>query len=142
MGIAEKDFREAFERLKQGKPVNLPMTTCVSQNNVAKEAGRDPSALKKSRYPSLIAEIQHWIKENAQNRPQSPRQTILAQRSRNRTLREKIDAIKSERDHALSLLVEADARILDLTIENARLRMLQQASNITPLSIKKIKKDV
>ena len=124
VGRAEKAFRDAFERLKCGVPERLSKSTTVSQNNVAKEAGCDPSALRKSRYPSLISEIQRWIEDHAPDVPPSPRQKFLAQRSRNRSLRETIDAQKAQRDHALSLLVEADAKILDLTVENDRLRAL------------------
>ena len=58
---AEQLFRKAFERLKNNKPKVLPRDTPVSQNNVAKEAGRDPSALKKDRYPILVLEIQAYI---------------------------------------------------------------------------------
>jgi Tfp pilus assembly protein FimV len=54
-------FREAFERLKSGKPINVPVGTKVSQNNVAKEAGRHPTALKKDRYGLLITEIQAYV---------------------------------------------------------------------------------
>lgn len=137
---AESAFREAFDRLKRGKPDRLAKGTGVSQNNVAKEAGCDPSALRKTRFPSLIAEIQHWIKEHAPAAAQSPRQTMLAQRGRNRSLREKIEALKAERDHALSLLVEADSKILDLTLENIRLQSQLPPSNIAPM--RKPKKDV
>ena len=141
-GSAESAFRAAFERLKWGKPDRLPKGTSVSQNNVAKEAGCDPSALKKARYPSLISEIQRWVTEHASDVPQSPRQTMLAQRSRNRSLREKIGALKAERDHALSLLVEADAKILDLTMENIRLQSHIPPLNITPMRDRKPHKDV
>jgi len=55
---AEANFRRAFERLKAGAPKVLPLGTPVSQNNVAKEAGCDSSALRKSRFPCLVAEIQ------------------------------------------------------------------------------------
>lgn len=133
VGRAEKAFREAFDRLKHSKPDRLPKGTLVSQNNVAKEAGCDSSALRKSRYPSLIAEIQRWIEDHIPDAPTSPRQTLLAQRARNRSLREKLDALKVQRDHAYSLLVEADARILDLTVENARLHALLPATNVTPM---------
>lgn len=132
-GRAESAFREAFDRLKRGKPDRLPKDTAVSQNNVAKEAGCDPSALRKARFPSLIAEIQRWIAEHALDAPKSPRQTLLVQRSRNRSLREKIEALKVERDHALSLLVEADSKILDLTLENIRLQSQLPPSNVTPM---------
>jgi len=141
-GRAESAFREAFDRLKRGKPDRLPKGTTVSQNNVAKEAGCDPSALRKARYPSLIAEIQRWIEEHAPDTPSSPRQTMLAQRSRNRSLRERIEALKSERDHALSLLVEADAKILDLTMENIRLQAHLPPSNVTPMQNRKPQKNV
>ena len=132
-GRAEERFRDALERLKQGKPVLLAKGTCVSQNNVAKEAGCDPSALRKSRYPSLIAEIQQWLQEHSATKPESVRQKTLAHRRRNRSLREKIKELKVQRDHAISLLVEADARILDLAMENARLIALQPKSNVTPI---------
>ena len=97
------------------------------------EAGCDTSALRKSRYPSLIAEIQRWVDEHGVDKPSSPRQALLAQRSSNRSLREKIEALKAQRDHALSLLGEAEARILDLTMENARLQAWQPRSNVTPI---------
>lgn len=141
-GRAESAFREAFDRLKRDKPDRLPKGTPVSQNNVAKEAGCDPSALRKARYPSLIAEIQRWIAEHAPDSSPSPRQAILAQRSRNRSLREKIEALKAERDHALSLLVEADAKILDLTMENICLQSHLPPSNVTPMRGRKSIKDV
>ena len=51
---AELKFREAFERLKVGKPDILPKGTPLSQNNVAKEAGVDPSALRRARCSGLI----------------------------------------------------------------------------------------
>lgn len=132
-GRAEQAFRDAFDRLRLGRPERLAKGTPVSQNNVAKEAGCDTSALRKSRYPSLIAEIQRWVEEHGGNAAPSPRQALLAQRSRNRSLREKLEALKAQRDHALSLLSEADARILDLTVENARLLALQPRSNVMPM---------
>jgi hypothetical protein len=51
VGTAEQDFRDAFDRLKRGKPIHLEKGAKVTQNNVAKEADRDPTALKKSRHP-------------------------------------------------------------------------------------------
>ena len=120
---AETSFREAFERLKRGKSEVLIQGTPVSQNNVAKEAGVDPSALRKARFPSLVAEIQAWVAENNQRAPISPRQQKLADRARNRSLRSRLEIFKAERDHALSLLVVADAKILELTQKNAELEI-------------------
>lgn len=146
MGRAVAAFRDAFDRLKRDKPNLLPKGTPVSQNNVAKEAGCDPSALKKARFPSLVEEIQRWVEEHAPKAPKSKRQTILAQRDRNRTHRDKIKTIEVERDHALSLLVEADLKILDLTFEKirleARLEELQPTSNVTPMQGRKLPVDV
>lgn len=88
IGRAEQGFRQAFERLKLGRTMVLQPGARVSQNNVAKEAGRDPSALKKDRYPALVREIQQWIQDDVARSDPSPRQVRLADRSRNRQLRE------------------------------------------------------
>lgn len=109
---AEQAFREAFERLKRGKPMRLAKGVPVSQNNVAKEAGRDPSALRKVRYPTLIDDIQRWIEDFALTAPPSPRQAILKKRQRNLELKKRNDEMAVQRDLALSLLVESDARVL------------------------------
>ena len=137
IGKAERAFRDAFDRLKRGKPEVLPTDTPVSQNNVAKEAKRDPSALKKARFPGLVREIQDWIQQHAEiPSPPSPRKIVLGARKRNRSLKEKIDTLKIERDLAMSLLVEADAKIVDLTVENARLMALLQTETVTPIRSK------
>jgi hypothetical protein len=119
---AEVAFRQAFERLKKNRPETLVKDSIVSQNNVAKEAGCDPSALRKSRYPTLVAEIQRWLEANRPQAPLSSRQTLISQRKRNRSLKERVEDMKAQRDSLASLLVEADAKILELTLENARLR--------------------
>lgn len=120
---AELKFREAFERLKIGKPNILPKGTLLGQNNVAKEAGVDPSALRRARFPELVEEIQAWIETHKDDIPQkSSRQMMLAQRSKNRSLQEKLIALKEQRDKAFSQLLEAQSRLLELTLENQRLR--------------------
>ncbi|ANC01147.1 hypothetical protein AB688_03025 [Pseudomonas putida] len=133
VGRAEKAFREAFGRLKLGKPERLPEGAPVTQNNVAREAGNDPSALKKSRYPALILEIQHWINEHNLESAPSTRQSTLAHRRKNRSLKQTIRDLKLQRDNAASLLVEADAKILELTIENKRLQALLNHSTINDI---------
>lgn len=130
---AEHAFREAFDRLKRNCPQILPPGTPVSQNNVAKEAGRDPSALRKSRYPSLIEEIQRWLATSAPTASNSQRQTLAARRERTRTQKERLQNLKAQRDSLASLLVEADAKILELTLENARLHSLLPATKVTPI---------
>lgn len=112
---AEANFREAFERLKIGVPKILSAGALVSQNNVAKEAGCDPSALRKSRFPSLVAEIQNYVAAYGGERPESERQKLLKQRQRSRTARETVADLKKQRDAVAGLLVEANAQIAILT---------------------------
>lgn len=128
---AELKFREAFERLKAGKPDILPKGTPLSQNNVAKEAGVDPSALRRTRFPELVSEIQDWVEAHKDNQAhKSPRQMMLAQRSRNRSLKEKNNAFEEQRDIAMGKLLDAQARIVELTLENQRLKAQLPVSNV------------
>lgn len=118
---AEQRFRAAFERLKEGKPITLPKGTPVSQNNVAKEAGADPSALRKSRYPALIREIQAWVElDNARDKKQKQRQ------EKARAAREddaaQIGRLTRQRDAVQSQLISVQHQVLELLGENARLQ--------------------
>lgn len=54
---AETELRAAFERLKNDSPVELPKGSHVSLTNVAAEAKKSPSSLRKDRYPALYKEI-------------------------------------------------------------------------------------
>lgn len=116
VGFAEGEFRDAFERLKLDKPMRLSRGTPVTQNNVAKEAGRDPSALRKSRYPRLIREIQKWIEDNgnAPRRRGSSASLVKGARQRNRELVARIEEVTRQRDRAMARLVIAEEAILDL----------------------------
>jgi len=116
MGDPQKLFQDAFERLKCDKPIRLPRGTPVSRNNVAKEAGRDPSALRKSRYPRLIRGIQKWIEDNG-NAPRnraSSASLIKGARDKNRELKARIEELTQQRDRAMARLVIAEESILDL----------------------------
>lgn len=44
-----KDYFEALERLKRGKPVNVPKGTKITNDSVSLEAGRKKGTIKKSR---------------------------------------------------------------------------------------------
>jgi hypothetical protein len=134
MGRAERQFYEAFERLKSGKTKILPKGSRVSQNNVAKEAGVDPSALRRSRFPTLVAAIQKWIEENAcDDNHKSKRQRILAGRAKNRELIERLEGAEQRAGLATAKLVLAEERIVELTMENQRLQAQLPMSNVTPL---------
>lgn len=114
MSRAEQELRTAFERLKAGTPTVVPKGTPITQNNVAREAGKDPSAFKKSRYASLIAEIQAHGAAFQSGPAKSARQTTLKKRKKNRQLKEQNADLKKERDLAQSLLVGADSKIIEL----------------------------
>lgn len=130
---AADQYRDAFERLKNNRPQLLPKGTPVTQNNVAKEAGSDPSALKKSRFPSLIAEIKTYVEQHAEERPPSLNQVNLLARQKSRALRDRIEQVARQRDQLASLLSEADAKIIELYDRIAELERQLPASKIISL---------
>lgn len=130
---AADQYRDAFERLKLNRPQLLPKGTPVTQNNVAKEAGSDPSALKKSRFPSLIAEIKTYVEQHAEERPPSLNQVNVLARQKSRALRDRIEQVARQRDRLASLLSEADAKIIELYDRIAELERQLPASNIISL---------
>ena len=135
IGTAEQAFRDAYDRLKHGKPMHLKKGAKVTQNNVAKEAQRDPTALKKARYPRLIREIQQWVEQHAGEAvpKSSPAALIEGTRKRNRALKVDIEALKAQRDLAFSRLIAAEAELLELAQENERLKAhLGLKSNVVP----------
>ena len=124
VGAAETAFRAAFERLKLGRPKVLPKGSPVTQNNVAREAGRDPSALKKDRYPELIRDIQAWVEKGCppvRSSP-TPHQAAKAARRRSSKLETRIEELKRDRDLAQSLLMSAQKELVELWCEVQTLR--------------------
>jgi hypothetical protein len=118
---AEQRFRSAFERLKTNRPEVLPRGTQVSQNNVAKEAGTDPTALRKARYPALIREIQAWIEIS--DKEKAVRHERQHQRKRAKDeMAATAKRLQAQRDHAQAELISAQRLLLELLEENARLR--------------------
>lgn len=112
---AESDFRAAFERLKKNKPNVLPKNSLVTQNNVAREAGKDPSALRKTRYPLLILEIQSFINARDEH-------LIATQKSKdNRSLtnREKLTNYRKQLNR-LSSIVHAQDAVIEVLLEEIR----------------------
>lgn len=119
---AEQRFRMAFERLKSDEPLILEKGTPVSQNNVAKEAGADPSALRKKRYPALIREIQTWVELRGHEKDLE-KQRKGRQKQARRDHNEEIKSLKMQRDKAQSELLSAHRQVLHLLKENARLQL-------------------
>lgn len=115
---AEVRFREAFTRLKAGKAVVMPPGTPVSQNNVAKEAGTDPTALKKARYPALIREIQAYV-EIAGHEKAAQDVRRVRRKQRREDLKAEVKTAEAQRDSAQAKLLNAERRLLELLQENA-----------------------
>ena len=137
---AVEQYNAAFERLKHNRPERLPKGALVSQNNVAKEAGSDPSALKKSRFPLLIAEIQKYVEEHVEKKPTTAHQVRSIARKKNRTLRERIAEVEKQRDYLASLLSEGDAKILELYARITELERITSISSFLPIEIIESKK--
>lgn len=121
---AEEAYWDAFDRLRMGRPTLLRKGTEVTQNNVARECDRDPSALRKARFPRVIRAIQRYVEEQSSDSEPSKRQEEIAGREKKRGLREQLAACRAQRDIAVSRLIEADAKILELTMENLRLQSI------------------
>jgi hypothetical protein len=118
---AEQRYRAAFERLKAGTPEILPAGTPVSQNNIAKEAGADPSALRKTRYPALIREVQAW--ESAEKQEQEAKRLRRTRQNEARqSEKARLKTVLVQRDQAQSKLVRAHCLVLELRQEIAILR--------------------
>jgi len=115
---AEKLFRAAYERLKMNKPNNLSKGTPVTQNNVAREAGRDSTALKKDRYPILVLEIQAYIA--------SQNEQLTTKRKKNdnrtRTQSKKLADTIQQRDKLASIVAAQESYIEELLDEIDRLK--------------------
>jgi transposase-like protein len=110
---AEDRFRQAFERLKSGEPKLLKLGTPITQNNVAREAGCDPSALKKARFPALIRQIQAYIELHQEDHHSTSKKT--KRRATNRSMQERLDDAVRQRDQAQSILASANTRIIELS---------------------------
>lgn len=128
---AEQRFRQAFERLKANDPTVLARNTPVTQNNVAREAGCDPSALRKSRFPVLIREIQAYIEIQAS----APAKNRLSREKRNakRSATERLEDAIKQRDAAQSQLLSANRRIVELSeeVESLQRRLGEVSGKVT-----------
>ena len=118
---AEMRFRQAFERLKAGEPKVLAQGTPVTQNNVAREASCDPSALKKARFPVLIREIQAYLELHKPDEQPAARKAARQKAAKRKVEERLADAVR-QRDMAQSVLLSANRRIIELTDEVQSLR--------------------
>jgi DNA repair exonuclease SbcCD ATPase subunit len=118
---AEERFRAAFERLKINAPIVLPNGTPVSQNNVAKEANTDPTALRKSRYPTLIRDIQSWVGKAALEQTKAKMRQVRQNKNKESMI-ERIETLTRQRDQAQSEALSLHRLVLELSVEKAKLQ--------------------
>lgn len=107
---AELLFRDAFNRIVNNETIRLRPGTKLTQNNVAREAGRDPSALKKDRYPSLVMEIQGYILSQRKIVPQKKE----IQTNNVRSLLEQLKDCRVQRDKLMSIVNSQNEYIQEL----------------------------
>lgn len=116
VSTTERMYWEAFDRLKSSSPIRLPAGSEVTQNNVAREAGNDPSALKKKRYARLVASIQQWLKDHPSEVARTNERLSRAN-AKIDALNRKIELLTRQRDAALSQLLSAESQLVSLLSE-------------------------
>lgn len=130
--MAETSYREAFERLRNNTPRTLPIGSPVTQNNVAREAGVDPSALRKSRYPQLIKEIQLYTLEH-RSKPAAQAHNGQKSENRKRTLAQRLADTQKQRDELAIALNRSNAQVLSLKLRIIQLEDEKEKTNVIRL---------
>lgn len=115
---ASDQFEEAFDRLLHGESRNLPSGAPVNLSNVAKEAGKSPSALRRDRYPDLIQRIKlHMASEKEVEKFSAP----ARKRNRSRRIEQRLADCSKERDRLQSICHSQQTLIDELRDEIHRL---------------------
>lgn len=117
---AEHEFRSAFKRIIEGKTIRIPKGSPPTLANIAREAGRDPSALKKSRYPTFIAEVEEYnnapsVTVNKTDRSLTAQ--LAAARAENRSLREECSNLCQERDAAQTKILNLQQALVAMNLQ-------------------------
>lgn len=96
-----KDYFDALERLKKGKPVNIPTGSKITNDSVSLEAGRKKGTIKKSRpiFSDLIEAIDAASTEESKPRDE---------------MRERLNDAKREAERYRKLWEEALCREVSL----------------------------
>lgn len=121
---AGTEYLAAFRRLADDAPMVMPKGTPVTQNNVAREAGRSPSAFKKAEYPDEVAIVKAYIAALPKRKSPSTTYKLNASRAETKKSKSANEQIIQQRDIALSLLVQSQETILKLRKEIMKLKEL------------------
>jgi|CEGF01.1.fsa_nt_gi predicted RNase H-like nuclease (RuvC/YqgF family) len=100
------DFKEAYERLKKNKPIICEKNTPINLANIAKEAGKTRSSLRKGRgFDEFIEKVQSEINSS----DQGAKRTSNRKEKRIESLQETVERLKQEnsllKSQNLSLLM-------------------------------------
>ncbi len=128
MSSAETLFKEAFIRLKNNIPINMPKGTPVSQNNVAKEAGKHRTALKKDRFPLVVLAIQDYVDSQEVSAEVITKKKNLR---RQRTTEDRLAACIKERDRLATICEALENGMVELLDELADYK--RGASKVSPI---------
>jgi len=119
-GSAEDEYRNAFKRIVDGKTIRIPKGSPPTLANIAREAGRDPSALKKSRYPIFITEVEEYNSASSLTMDQAERSLtaqLAAARAENKSLREKCSNLCKERDAAQTKILNLQQALVAMNLQ-------------------------
>lgn len=132
---AEIEYRKAFRRVIEGKALRVDKMASPNLASIAREAGKDPSALKKSRYPIFISEVESFnnnVSSAGERIDRSLSAQLKSARSENKKLRECYEQLTIERD-------ESHSRVLNLQLALVEMSFmvdgLEKPSNITILDL-------
>lgn len=117
---AELEYREAFERIVNGCPIRIPAGSLPTLANIAREAGRDPSALKKSRYPAFVRDVEQHnelVSSLSGNRDRSLSSQLSGARQENRELGKEKEQLSIEKYKLQSDCLNLQSAILAMALE-------------------------
>lgn len=138
------DYYEALERLKAGRPVNIPKGTKITNDAVALEARRGKGSIKKSRpvFSALIQLIDEAAAELANSSPELQlKAKVESVKASTRQYREERDAAHSS---LLSRLYEVHelkkkVRGLEAEVEKLTERLSQQSKGkVRPIKLRDV----
>nr|WP_198984178.1 hypothetical protein [Herbaspirillum sp. ASV7] len=135
-GPAAKMYLDAFKRLAFNIPENLEKGTVVSQNNVAKEAGKDASALKRSRFPGVIRKIQTYVELTNSDETKKQARNAKVQKGK-LSLQALVTTLKLQLGESQSKVLSTERKIIELIQENADLKTRIDELQSLPTSLKR-----
>ncbi|KIY40750.1 hypothetical protein TZ03_11455 [Pseudomonas sp. 10-1B] len=115
---AEFEYRKAFRRIVEGKALRVGKMAPPNLANIAREAGKDPSALKKSRYPIFISEVESFnnnVNSAGERIDRSLSTQLKAARSENKKLRESYEQLTIERDESHSRVLNLQLALVEMS---------------------------